>query len=198
MWSLLSKDESGAGVPIVIWPLAIVALIAMAGIGWAVFQGKRTKEVTVLDADLPPAHEIVEEDVKTLELRRDAIDDSDLVESKSLLGHVTTTTVAGEEPVPEGSVTASKPAGYANLVPLAFHVDSATAGKVDSGDWVRLHFAPTAHADGVEPVTARALLLSAAESEEGETDYVVAVKKCDREALLGVVARSRLLVTPAS
>lgn len=196
MWSPLSRGERGEGVPIVLWPVAIVALVAVAAIGWACFQEEGTKEVSVPETDLPPAHQIVEGDLKPLELSGGAVEGS--ADGESLVGHVTTTTVTGEEPIPKGSVTPNVPAGYGDLVPLAFHVDSATAGTLESGDWARLSFAPTTEAEDVEPLAVRALLLSVDEPETGETEYVVAVEERDRGRLLDVVARARLLVTPVT
>lgn len=195
MWSL-SKSERGEGVPIVLWPVAIVAILAAIGAGQIGLQEWRTEVVSVPIAGLPPLQEIKAGDLEEIEVDRGDVGDSDLTDREDLVGRVTTAALAKGEPVPEPSVTAAKPSGYGDLVPIAFHADATTAGEVESGERVKLHFAPTVDSNSVEPLTAEAVLLSADESDSGETDYVVAVCDSDRTAMLGVVARARLLVTP--
>lgn len=188
-------DERGASLPIVVWPLAIVGLLALVGFAMLFVRECGKREVVVPRADLPPAHLIAAGDLETKKVSNGDVSDSDLIEEKDLLGRVATTTLAAGEPVPGVGLTAVRPTGFDGLVPAAFHADSATAGAVKSGQWVRLGFAPTVDSNSVGALSVDAVLLSADEGESSETDYVVAVCKADREAMLGVLARARLMVT---
>ena len=180
-----------------LWPLAIVLVLAAIGIAMVFARGCGTREVTLPKADLPPAHLIAAADLETRKVSNGDVSDSDVTDEASLLGHATTTTLAAGEPVAESGITAIEPSDFENLVPAAFHSDSATAGAVESGQWVWMGFAPSADSGSVRPFGLDAVLLSASERDSGETDYVVAVRKADREAMLGVLARARLMVTPS-
>lgn len=187
--------EGGASLPVVLWPLAIVGLLTLVGLAMLFVRECGKREVVVPSADLPVAHLISVGDLETKKVSNGDVNDSYLSEEKDLLGRVATTTLAAGEPVAEVGLTAVRPTGFDGLVPAAFHADSATAGAVKSGQWVRLGFAPTADSSSVGALSVDAVLLSADEGESGETDYVVAVCKADREAMLEVLARARLMVT---
>jgi hypothetical protein len=163
-----------------------------------VLHGCVKDEVTVPKADIAPLQRIASDDLEQVEVSSATVGDSQWTNAGDLVGRVATTAIAKGKPVAKAAVTAAKPIGYALLEPVAFHADSNTAGEVSTGGRVTLLFAPTGDADSVEPLSVDAVLLSASVLTSGGTDYVVAVRAGDREKLLNVVARARLLVVPAS
>jgi hypothetical protein len=188
------RTSGGFGATMLLWPFALVALIAIVALA---LQACSTTKVYVPKADLPALHQIVAADLKQVDLSRRDVSDSAWKKRGDLAGRVTTVAVAAGEPVDKAALTAAKPKGYARRTPVAFHADSNTAGDVATGREVRLLFAPTADAEGVGPLSIDALLVSAEDVEAGGSDYVVAVTSADRRRLLDIVARSRLLVVPA-
>lgn len=182
-------------VPMSFWPGLVVVAIGAVAVG--VNGCSPEEDVPVPKADLPAFHRIVKADLKTRKVSRHDLDEADLRKREELIGRVTVAPVKKEAVVTDADVTASKPTAFAGLVPVAFHADSDSAGDPSSGESVRLLFAPKENAEGIEAVEVGAVLLATDDVESGGTDFVVAVRPEDRVKMLGVVARSRLLVVAA-
>jgi len=184
---------SNMSIPMSVWPAVVV--IAIIGVAVSVRGCAQKIDVAVPVRDLPALHQITAADLTSITMKERDAGAKELRTASDLVGRVTRTKLSQKARVMNDAVTKVTGANYAQRSPVAFHVDSSTAGEPESGDEITLAFAPTADAKGTSPVVLSALLIEAKEIEAGGTDYVVAVSRKDRQRLLNVVARSRLLVS---
>jgi hypothetical protein len=97
-------------------------------------------------------------------------------------------------PIPRSALTGVVPADYASRVRLRFRTEDAATVDVVSGERVTLLFAPTGEG-AAQVATAVDAVLIDAEDDGDTTEYFVAIPPAQRDALLALVGRSRLLVT---
>jgi hypothetical protein len=79
---------------------------------------------------------------------------------------------------------------------LRFRTDDLTVGDVKTGERVNLLLAPTGAGRTLSPQAIEAILVAHPE-DGGDGPVWVAIADADRDALLGRLGRSRLIIAPA-
>jgi hypothetical protein len=189
--------EPGApciGVPMFVWPLVAILVLGVLAVALRLADDSETLPVPAADiaaGQLVTAADLVDDRVDGYGLGKVAR------ERSKIEGRVARVALKRGDPVPEGSLTARVPADYSTRLGLRFRAENAATVDVTNGQRVKLLFAPTGAARTPAPAAIDAVLIDAAEDGDA-TEYFIAIAPGDRDTLLGLVGRARLLVTNGS
>lgn len=184
-------DQPKLSVPMVVWPFIGVAALFVIAVGVPLMGG--TVRLTVPKADLEEGHLITYADLVTKEWDQYGL--GKVATSRSqVVGRVTQTALGSDEPIPVAALTGKVPSDYSRLTRVRFRTEHSATVDVENGDRVKLLFAPTVASEAPAPAVIHAVLLDVTEDGDAHV-YFVATAPGDRDALLRLVGRSRLLVT---
>jgi hypothetical protein len=185
------SDQPKLSVPMYVWPLLGVVVLFVIAVGRPFVQG--TVKVPVPTTELAPGHLIAQTDLIYERHRRYGL--GEVARSRSAVsGRVAITDLRRGEPIPLAALTRKVPSDYGGLIPLRLRSEKAATVDVKNGERVMLHFAPTLDSETLLPASIDAVLLDSAKDGDA-TVYFVAIAPDDRNELLRLVGRSRLLVT---
>jgi hypothetical protein len=168
----------------------VVITIAVLVVHWA--RDQNTSTVIVASRDLPAYHRITAKDITKAALAHSG---GDIQKRQRVIGSVTTEKVTAGSAFDTDTITAPTSRPVKGLVFMRFHATAIQMPGIQPGDDVVLRFAPVAAATTSRALSVPALLVADTSHDSGPATYVTGIAANDVQGLLGVVARSRMIVT---
>jgi hypothetical protein len=155
-------------------------------------------DVVVAAEDAAPGQVLTQADLQVKKVDGYSVDSGAVFKKvDDVVGHIALDALAKRSPVGKAATTdVAAPAEAATKSGLRFRTEHATIDEVETGARVDLLFAPTGAAGAPRAQVIGAIFLAPPQHADDGV-VCVAIDSEDREALLGRLARSRLIIAPA-
>jgi hypothetical protein len=183
-------------LPVMIVPAIVVLLLTLMTLGLRVFHGDA--KVPVLAHDIAAGTEISGTDFAAKPKSFSGFGGGEALDKRTqIVGHVATERITAGTAIGSAQLTKQAVASsYTHEMTLRFRAEDATTVEVDSGDRVRLMFAPANDAESARAEIVPATLIDATK-DGATTTFFVAIESDEARNLLELVGRSRLIVVKA-
>jgi hypothetical protein len=195
---MTQSGQRPRALPLWLLPLAVLILLLVAFGILRAFLALKGSDVVVVAKDAAPGQVLTQADLQIKKVNGYGVDSGAVFKKvDDVVGHIALDRLAKGSPVSKAATTdVAAPAEVAEKSGLHFRTEGVTVDEVETGARVDLLFAPTGGAGAPRAQVIGAILL--AHPEDGKDGVVwVAIDSGDREALLGHLARSRLIIAPA-
>lgn len=180
-------------------PLGLLVLVVVVIVGVRILLASSGTGVVVAAKSVVPGQYLQGDDLRIQEVDGYSIDDDAAVKNMDdVVGHLALGALGEGKPVGKAAITTvAAPSEVEKKLLLRFRTEDVTISDVKTGQRVHLLFAPLGVPDAPQAQAIEAILIG--HPKDGEDGIVwVAITSSERDSLLGLLARARLIIAPAS